>query len=148
METKLKLIYLHTPSACAWCGSEFSQRQLLFINEQNNLPFCTVGCYVVWFIFGRNTGGSCIRKYFGRFPTGKELERSLYDGVPVVCTSYECKRRFSPMDIIFVERKTLLPFCSLHCASVWVHNKNLSMKLGGKGKIFLRKMIFASISQN
>lgn len=147
MKTKLELIYLYTPSACAWCGKEFSLCQLIFVDNESLLPFCNRECFGIW-TFGEKTGGSYTKKYFKRFPIGKELERSIYEDIPTSCASYECKRKFSPMDAAFVERITLLPFCSLHCAIVWGHDKNLSMKLRGKGKIFLREMIFASISQN
>lgn len=148
METKLRLIYLYTPSACAWCGREFSLCQLIYVNNENCLPFCNDRCFVMWTHSGENTGGSYVKKYFQKFPIGKELERSIYEDVPIACASYECKRKFSPMDFIFVEKNTRLPFCSIHCASVWAHNKNLSMKLGGKGRVFLKNMIFVSLQQN
>lgn len=151
MKTKrviLKSIYLHSPSACAWCGKEFSQAQLICICDENSLPFCNGGCFGMWISLGKNTGGSYTKKYAKNSPAGKELERSVYGDIPTVCANPDCKIRFFFMDTMFVEKKTLLPFCSIHCASAWTHNKNLSMKLGGRGKIFLKKMVFASIHKN
>lgn len=145
----LKSIYLHSPSACAWCGRQFSPVQLICVCDENSLPFCDWECFEMWVSsLGENTERGYTKKYFKKFPGGKELERSIYSDIPSACANPDCQIDFRQMDTMFAESKTFTPFCSISCARIWAQRKNISKKIGGREKIFLKKMISASIHKN